>query len=305
MKTLNDHLALIEISGEDAAQFLHNQFTQSIIDLNNNQAKLFAYCNIKGRVMVNGIVYRNLNVYYLLVSNDLCAQFIKRLSMFRLRSKVKIKQCEDVILNYIEMNSVILEQQEHTFLSLSNHVENNTENFYIAWVNQRFIHIVLNNNIEDENNISNDVNIKQLSIQDWHLNTIKTLNLCLVNCNTTELYLPQMLNLDKLDGVNFKKGCYPGQEVVARTQYLGKIKKNIFYTCGLINNEEFHTKINNINDINKNLKQFNLDYDIDVVNAYNIDGILHMLICIRLEDIEKPDFKLYFVDNSMLNIINM
>jgi tRNA-modifying protein YgfZ len=296
LKNLNNYLTLIEVSGEDAAQFLHNQFTQSVLDLSETQAKLFAYCNIKGRVIVNGIMYFSSGKYYLLIATDLVATFVKRLSMFILRSKVKIQACENIDVKYIENNEASIQNIINNDNRLTIKL-NTAECCCIAWVENRCICISIP---EHNDNIA----YKELTALDWRLDSIKTFNLCLVQRDTSELYLPQMLNLDKLDAVNFKKGCYPGQEIVARTQYLGKVKKSVFYAYMDNNIDYDFTTTTNVN-INTYLKKsmldsdINLDIDIEVVDMVDISNTLHMLVCIRLEDMEKENFDLYLSDKKI------
>ncbi|MFM2344893.1 MAG: hypothetical protein RLZZ210_1505 [Pseudomonadota bacterium] len=289
MSSLNisQKLQLIQISGEDSANFLNSQLTQDINNLNSEQARLFAYCSPKGRMLANGIIYKHIDTYYMLVDASIVSTFSKRLSMYILRSKVKITVVEasSYFISYVKLQNNI-----NNFLNTVDKTsENNT--YYINWYQDKYIAIT-NNIINVEDIISTSIGLNEF-VYDSILQGI-----FFINSTNVEEYVPQMLNFEKLGGVNFKKGCYPGQEIVARSQYLGKIKKtSIYAVVGCDDN----IKYENINiDIITDDKSQNID-NVQIVDSIYFNNKLHFILCIRSEYLSLQGFALLFNANNDTN----
>ncbi len=268
-------IQLICFSGADAKSFLHGQLSQSIVDLNTDHARLFTYCNNKGRVIANGIVYidkenddNNHNVYTI-VDKTIAITFIKKISMFILRAKVSV--------NLIEAN---------LFYTLDKKINYaiNDKNLSINLTSSNLnIDFTLNNNIT---NIA--------SIETFKYDTFKQ-GLCFINQHTTELYVPQMLCLDKNNSINFKKGCYPGQEIVARSQYLGKIKKTLILANCNANGITIDTKenLNNLFTITNTNYKLSIEENnqqneeiASIVDATVHENKIYLLLCLKSQILE-------------------
>ena len=285
-------LKLIQISGEDSAVFLNSQLTQDIKTLDSKQARLFAYCSPKGRMTANGIIYKQQEKYYMLVDAGIEEGFTKKLSMYILRSKVKINILNSSRISYINNISKDKDSDNKEFLDTIQNF-NNTNNLktcYINWKENKYIYIYINDNSNVEESQLNEENI--LSLDEFIYDSIQ-MGMFFINANNTEEYVPQMLNFEKLGGVSFKKGCYPGQEIVARSQYLGKIKKTSIYAFT-------DTSIENSIDLLINLKiqiyinnelQSNLD-EPKIIDFIYYENKLHFILCIRAEYINIEGFKL-------------
>jgi len=206
-----NQLGVLEVSGSDAAILLQGQTSCDITSLKNNTPQLGAYCNAKGRTISSFIIIKKSdNVFQLILSADLISTVQKKLQMYVLRADV-----------------TLLDQSESLcILGLYNYPIDSQENIY-AYPN-------------DENRclfIAEAATCKQFFtelIQDKMVQLISPNAWCSLdilagipwlNSHTTELFVPQMMNLDNLGAISFEKGCYTGQEVIARTHYLGKNKR--------------------------------------------------------------------------------
>ena len=191
--------ALIKISGDDAESFLQSQLSNDIVKLDNSSVQLSAYCQHQGKILSLFWVIRQEEGFYLSFPKELLDSIQSRLKMFVIMSDVII---EDVTKKLSQLG--VLEEKE--FPSLS--------------INKKMSMIILEN--KDLSNFDLESNYL------WDKSCIDC-NLPDVFLTTTEKFVPQMLNLDIDEiGVSFSKGCYPGQEVVARLHYLGSAKRRLF-----------------------------------------------------------------------------
>ncbi len=222
------HLGIIESAGEDAKTFLHNQLTNDVNHLAFDTAQLAAWCTAKGRMLVSFLLYRQASAYQLLLSADLLATIQRRLQMFVLRSKVKVN---DLTGNH-ELIGVSGPQGEAALQSAGLPVPAkplDTAAFASGTVirldRTRFA-VVVSSEATAELWQQLAENARPAGTPAWQWLDIQA-GIPLITAATSEEFVPQMTNFDKIGGVSFHKGCYPGQEVVARTQYLGKIKRHL------------------------------------------------------------------------------
>ena len=204
MKRL-EHLSILKISGDDAKEFLQGQMTQSTDELNDDQIHLTSFCNPQGRVIATALIQFWNEAYYLILGSDLLDDLTICLSRYILRSKVILTKNEINIFGVFKKDISKIDSRfnSDSLKSLSNDPE-------------RFI--LLSNKYQGEDTI--DMN-------NWILEDIKS-GIPLINKINSLEYIPQMLNLDHLEGISFTKGCYTGQEVVARVQHRGKIKQRMY-----------------------------------------------------------------------------
>ena len=222
---------LIFVEGVDAASFLQNQLSNSVLGLNrtfaphiaqtHDSVRLVGYCSPKGRLLASawlGQFPDDINApdrFALFLSKDIAASIAKRLAMFVLRSKVKVIDASSQwsISGYTcnEENIADLKIEAGQIgLRLPNVLANN--HMYSRAL------IALKND-GAENNLSDD------SMQWDHLEVMSAIPRIVLA--TQEQFVPQMINFESVAGVDFKKGCYPGQEIVARSQYRGVIKRRL------------------------------------------------------------------------------
>jgi folate-binding protein YgfZ len=217
------HLGIIRAVGADAASFLHNQLTNDVLLMKEGQCRLAAFCNAKGRMQASFVVYkRSAEDVLLICRKDLVAQTVKRLSMFVLRAKAKLSDASDEFqLLGLAGDVALAALNGSTTEPWQRHTAGATDvlTLYSALGQPRAFWLA-----------PKDVAAPTgpaLSTDLWQVGEVMS-GIAWVELATFDAFVPQMLNYESVDGVNFKKGCYPGQEVVARSQFRGTLKRRAF-----------------------------------------------------------------------------
>jgi len=210
------HLGVIAARGEDAAHFLHNQLTQDFALLDSQHARLAAFCNAKGRMQASMVGFKTSPQEVLLVLRaDLLPQTLKRLSMFVLRAKVKLTEAS---AEWRVAGRFTAQAESVTPWQLTQNQRTWQVGLYPAGGLARQLCV-----LPTEEALTD----APLDTQEWLLGEVLS-GVADVQAATFEAFVPQMLNYESVDGVNFKKGCYPGQEVVARSQFRGILKRRTY-----------------------------------------------------------------------------
>jgi folate-binding protein YgfZ len=205
------HWGVIRAHGEDAAQFLHNQLSQDVQTLDAAHARLGAFCTAKGRMLASMLILRPAaDEVWLLCSADVLPATLKRLSMFVLRSKVQIA---DVTGAWQQLGV----WGEHFPGELFT-IETEGNLLQVKFDEQRALLIGLDSELRHFDAKAGE--------EAWTLDEIRS-ERPFITAATQDQFVPQMVNLEKLGGVDFQKGCYPGQEIVARAQYRGAVKRRM------------------------------------------------------------------------------
>ncbi|QWE21531.1 folate-binding protein YgfZ [Polynucleobacter sp. AP-Kolm-20A-A1] len=222
---------LIMVEGADAATFLQNQLSNSVLSLKvtqptevakyNDAVRLIGYCNPKGRLLASAWVGlfpsegSSEDRFGLFISADIASSVAKRLSMFVLRSKVKVL---DVSSKYT-ISCLVGSDEQISGVSLG--AEQLGLRLPDVLLSEQTLARIL---IADPGN--NDLNFDEENLSNWnYLEVISAIPRIVLA--TQEQFVPQMINFESVAGVDFKKGCYPGQEIVARSQYRGAIKRRL------------------------------------------------------------------------------
>ena len=196
---------VLSVTGDDARDFLHAQLTNDIQGLAADRAALAGWCSAQGRLLASFLVIRSPQGYLLQVARDLAPAVAKRLGMFVLRSKVKLA---DESASWVQDGIWDADFQQPD----------------VAWKDgigtirvgeRRFIQ--MGPTLAEKPNATEE---------DWVLGEIQA-GRPFISSATQDKFVPQMVNLEKLGGVDFQKGCYPGQEIVARAQYRGQVKRRM------------------------------------------------------------------------------
>jgi tRNA-modifying protein YgfZ len=224
---------LIAVTGADAASFLHSQLTNDVEHLGEADVRLAGYCSPKGRLQASFLMWRNAEAVYLQLPHELRPALQKRLSMFVMRAKAKLEDASaapanEVVLGLGGSAAQALLQAQFGALPAAPYSRIDHANGTLVrvadafgapryeWLTSRAVALNVLPALEAALALGgNDA---------WQLSSIHA-GVPQITARTQEQFVPQMINFELLGGVNFKKGCYPGQEIVARSQYLGKLKR--------------------------------------------------------------------------------
>ncbi|GHA68089.1 folate-binding protein [Formosimonas limnophila] len=207
---------VIRATGADAKSFLHAQLTQDVQNLSDAETKLAGYCSAKGRLYAIFQMYIQGEDVYLITHRSVLEIVIKRLRMFVLRAKVVLDDVSDSlpIIGFCAPSAL----SAGTKLVDGDVVRLGLLPAVIDGVRYaRELRVGVAGVVNDA--LAADVNA-------WEWLEIMA-GVPHVQAANSEAFVPQMVNLDRIGGVNFKKGCYPGQEIVARSHYLGKLKRRM------------------------------------------------------------------------------
>jgi tRNA-modifying protein YgfZ len=188
-------LALFDVTGDDAASFLQGQLTQDVQLWQPHEIKRAAWCTVKGRMLASFYLWPIDGGFRLLVAQDLVAKLLPRLRMFVMRAKVLVSEPLDRPLYACHSPQAALSHDGTRYTLLASGF-----------------------------GVSTDVAQASPKPADWLLAHIQA-GVAWVSAANSEQFVPQTANFELVGGVNFRKGCYPGQEIVARSQYLGKLKQ--------------------------------------------------------------------------------
>lgn len=230
---------VIRARGEDAAKFLHGQLTQDFSLLGLSEARLAAYCSAKGRMLASVIGFKLAHDDLVLVCHrDVLAATLKRLSMFVLRAKVKLEDATDGFELWGQVGDSAGSAVK-AWQKLDAPVGVHRIGLYPSAGLSRCLWVAPAGHEAPVGPV--------LPTADWHWLDVLS-GVAMISAPIVEAFVPQMLNYESVGGVNFKKGCYPGQEVVARSQFRGTLKRRAFLvTCDApmaVGQEVFHSSDN-------------------------------------------------------------
>jgi tRNA-modifying protein YgfZ len=220
---------LLAASGADAREFLHAQLSCDVENLSEDTGAYGAYCTAKGRVLANFLLWSEAGTFFMLLPRALVSGIRKRLQMFVLRSKVTLADCsgDRVVFG---LAGVGAREAVKTLAGVapagSLKIARGGSVTAIEIDGGRFVAIVpLAQAAAAWDRAAGALTPVGAPCWEW---LEITNGLPWITAATQDQFVPQMANLELIGGVNFRKGCYPGQEIVARTQYLGKPKRRLF-----------------------------------------------------------------------------
>jgi hypothetical protein len=224
-------LGLIAVSGADATQFLQGQLTNDLGTLTPTRTQLSAHCSPKGRMLANFRVLRFGDLVYLQLPRSTAGALVKRLSMFVLRSKVTVEEASDRMVGIglagpcaPDLLAPELPGLPEDANGLALHGE--VAVMRIPGTPPRFQVLGPVDAVAPLwDRLAREATV--VNADYWALLDIRA-GLPTVYPQTADLFVPQMTNMQLIGGVSFTKGCYTGQEVVARMQYLGRLKRRMY-----------------------------------------------------------------------------
>ncbi len=212
---------VIRAVGDDARSFLHGQLTQDMLQIGPQQARLAGYCSAKGRLLASFVVWQRGPTELLLAcSADLLPATLKKLSMYVLRAKCRLSDAsaELPLFGLAGTAAVALLGADAPagVWGRGKHAEADVIRLPDGAGVPRFLWAGAG--LPD---------LPPLADDDWRWLEVQS-GVARIVAATSERFVPQMVNLEVVGGVNFQKGCYPGQEIVARSQYRGTLKRRAF-----------------------------------------------------------------------------
>ncbi len=224
------HLGLLRISGEDAADFLQGQLTNDIKSLTGKRSQMSGYCTPQGRMLANFRVFFRDDAFFLQMPRELLEPIQKRLTLFILMSKVAIDDVSDQLVRIGLAGSCAHQLLNKVFPEIPAAAGDVSRTDGVTLLRlpgtiERFEAIGPCEAIMDLWNGVKEA-ASPATADHWALLDIRA-GIPTVYCATSESFVPQMANMQLVDGVSFTKGCYVGQEVVARMKYLGKLKRRM------------------------------------------------------------------------------
>ena len=232
---LND-LALIHAHGEDAARFLHGQLSNDVLKVGPTQARLAALCNAQGRMLASFVIgwrpatpgsSAAADGLWLALATDLQPGILKRLRMFVLRAKVVLDDASESAAVLGLVGTAAAERLGAPGLALQPWQQIVVDGAAVVRLPDALglpRWLWLGDAVAAE---SWTASLPAIQSEDWQWLDVQA-GVATVCTATSAQFVPQMLNYEVVGGVDFRKGCYPGQEVVARSQYLGKLKRRAF-----------------------------------------------------------------------------
>jgi tRNA-modifying protein YgfZ len=223
------HLAVIGFAGEEAGTFLHNQLTCDVSALGLNRSVYGSYCTPKGRVLATFLLWHTPDRFYMQLPSALREPIQRRLAMYVLRAKVKIEDAGPLWTlaglsggdaePHLERTLGAVPQHEHQLIS--------TDDATVLRLSADRYEILIPR-------VNAPATLKKLkegteSVEPVHWEWLDIrAGVPTITPPTQEQFVPQMVNLDLIGGLSFSKGCYPGQEIVARMHFLGKLKQRMY-----------------------------------------------------------------------------
>ncbi len=293
--------SLLQATGADAANFLHNQLTNDVEHLGTGEARLAAYCSPKGRMLASIFFWKMDEAIFLQLSSTLQATIQKRLQMFIMRAKAKLA---DISAEYRmvglggEVAGEVL-QRWFPQLPAANYAKVDNESGSLIRVADAFgfarYQWIAKTEILEQNWSILQQQLTALNVNIWRYADILA-GIPHIADMTQEKFVPQMVNFELIGGVNFKKGCYPGQEIVARSQYLGKLKRRMSIATVHSSAVQAGMEVFSVNDTSQPCGM--------IVNATLQDAQSSIcLVEIKVADQEAGDIHLGSADGEVLQFL--
>jgi hypothetical protein len=221
------HLGLIKVDGADAQKFLQGQLTNDVREVTSERSQFSAWCTPKGRVFINFRLLKHENAYFLILPRECVEATLTRLKMYILRAPVHLEDISEQWTIFGMMNTspltdclnstppLVVNATVATATTIFLHHQNTPPRYLLITQTPQPLWQCLSQKIAP------------VSTTLWQLLEILAAIPQILPITSDE-FVPQMINYQALGGISFKKGCYTGQEIVARMQYLGSLKRRMY-----------------------------------------------------------------------------
>jgi len=222
---------LISVSGEDALSFLNAQLTSDVSVISATAAQYSGYCTPKGRLLATMLLFADDNAHWLVLPGELADPVSARLNKYILRAKVKLEVVSTDFVTFgvagtrapaAVAGALSLPPAEKEF-----QVQKIDGCNVVSLPGNRYL-VICEAGHAASTWQKLGTQARPAGTPLWALQTIRA-GIATITAATQEMFTPQMVALDTHGGVSFEKGCYPGQEIVARTRYLGDVKRRLYH----------------------------------------------------------------------------
>jgi folate-binding protein YgfZ len=220
---------LIRFSGEEAQDFLHNQLTCDVSALKPGRSTYGAYCTPKGRVLASFLLWRAEEGFFMQLPSSLREPIHKQLSKYILRSKVRAADAtaEWALFGVMGMDAAALVQRVAGKAPQAVHeLAQTPDPMVIRLPGDRFEIVAARDKAPAIREMLAS-KAEKVDLEHWRQRIIRA-GVPVILPETQEAFVPQMVNLDLIGGVSYDKGCYPGQEIVARMHFRGTLKQRMY-----------------------------------------------------------------------------
>jgi folate-binding protein YgfZ len=222
------HLGVLRFTGPDSLSFLQGQVSNDTRRLTEGAPVLAAYSSPQGRVLAVVHLLPHSSGVAAILPRELVSPTLERLRKFVLRAKVQMEDAGDLLCvsgqhgtRGLESARLAVPQADKGYVEQDGIgvalVGRDSDRYWVIGAADKLA----------EHGLTGDIQIADQIEHDWRLADIRA-GLPQIYLATGEAFVAQMLNLDLLDGISFSKGCYTGQEIIARTQHLGRIKRRLY-----------------------------------------------------------------------------
>jgi len=294
------HVGLLRAEGDDAEIFLQNQLSNDLKDVSETHSQLSSYNTHKGRMIANLRVLKRGNAIYLKVCHDLVDTLLKKLRMYIMMSKVTLEDASSSLIHFGYAGADAERYLSTAIGAIPKNANDSVQykSLSITRLSGDLVRFEILGEYEDAQQLWQrlDVQAAPVSSNAWrYLNIVA--GIPIIHAENSMDWVPQMLNFERIGGVSFTKGCYPGQEIVARLNYLGKTKRRTYRL--LANTDQLPmigAKIM-VADAEGKLSESG-----EVLNTViNPDGKVEMLAVLKSATIDKP----LSLDNTAIEVLDL
>jgi len=225
------HVSTVVIAGGDTNEFIQGQFTNDVNKVDDEHSQISAFCNNKGRMIANFRLFQSQQNYFLSMNSDLVEKSVSLLQKYILRAQVAIQDISEQLI-HIGVSGSNAESLLSDFIGeLNTSVDSisHNDNYIAIRVAGTTPRYEIFCSLEHAKILWESVSTKASVVNSSYWDYLDIENgLPYIDSNTSEEFVPQMANMELINGVSFEKGCYTGQEIVARTHYLGKQKRRTY-----------------------------------------------------------------------------
>lgn len=221
------HEGVLSVQGPDAAKFLQGQLTCNLNYLDDRTSSLGARCTPKGRMLSSFRIVAHAQGYLLAMASELIAAQLADLKKYAVFFKVQLQDASDEWVRYGVQNAAELPLAPALIAPAEPGGVQSSDGMLAVRLDEQRVEVWVPQAQAEAVHEKMRAALAERPLEQWLLQQIRA-GVGQVFGATRELFIPQMINLQALGGVSFRKGCYAGQEIVARMQYLGKLKRRMY-----------------------------------------------------------------------------